>query len=49
MNSLEQNIIITLEYQDLFGTVYQRNFDIKFLPTVVDLVKEEVYYIINLV
>lgn len=49
MNSLEQNIIITLEYQDLFGTVYQRNFDIKFLPTVVDLVKEKVYYIINLV
>lgn len=48
MNDLQQSIIIEIKYQDLFGTKYERNFEIRFSPTVGDFVKNRVCYIIQL-
>lgn len=48
MKDLEQSIIIAIEYQDLLGTKYEKNFEIRLSPTVVDLVKNDVCYIVKL-
>lgn len=48
MNDLQQSIIIEIRYQDLLGTKYERNFEIRFSPTVIDLVENKVCYIIQL-
>lgn len=47
-NDLQQSIIIEIRYQDLLGTKYERNFEIRFSPTVIDLVENKVCYIIQL-